>query len=170
MLSLFGNALMSIVSGGATGLIGSIVSGWTELKKQQELNRHAEAMADKDYQMTKLEVEGRVQIADTEADAAILTTSYSHDSAAYATDAKDSKWFVFVDVIRGLTRPGLTLYMTGLVTAMWLELNLIIGGMSAALDAEMMTQIYLQIINAVLYITTTIALWWFGTRNKAKAP
>ena len=183
MLELFGNAIMAILGGGATGLIGSVISTWGELKKIKEENRHRETMADKDLAIAKAEVEGKIQVARTEADAAVAVAdadlqakSYEHDRATYSTGAISGLrgWWgqcarfllVFVDISRGLIRPLETIYFTGLAT----YLTLVAGEVLRAQGQEDMKMfaaaIVPQIFLAILYITTTIIFWWFGARQK----
>jgi len=71
----------------------------------------------------------------------------------------DSKWLVFVDVVRGLTRPGLTFLFVGLVGVIYFTL----GGS----DMEIL-DIRPRIIDTVLYLATACVLWWFGARQIAK--
>ena len=59
----------SILGGGITGLIGAGLTSWTEIKKQDSLFRHDEKMAELDQAMTKLEIQGRLKIAETESQA-----------------------------------------------------------------------------------------------------
>lgn len=110
MFALLGAALSSIISGGATGLLGIIIQRFFDMKsKSQDLellainNAHALAMADKEIERTTAEwnarkdiateeVRGRIEEADRvvqqhEADAAavIQEASYEADKATYLT-------------------------------------------------------------------------------------
>lgn len=174
MLEFLGDAILSIVSGGATGLLGSVISGFTEFKKQQLIYSHEEKMAEIDIKTTQMEIDGAERIAGIEAESAIsvadanaLSESYKADAANYSS-SKSSAWFVFVDVIRGLIRPALTLYLMAISTMIYLDLDALMAGEAyTASEAKIMVA---QVINTLLYITTTVVLWWFGTRNKVKFP
>ena len=168
------SGLGSIIGGGITGLVGAGLTAWTEYKKQESLFTHEEKMAELDQAMTKLEIQGRLRIAETESNALqevaaskALQVSYDADRAQYATGrtAGNSKWFVWVDVIRGLVRPTLTLYMMLVVTLIYWHIMALVGGIEG-LDSTQAYGMLGGIIDSLLYITTTIVLWWFGSRTK----
>ncbi len=181
---MFEGILTSIIGGGATGLLGAIGSHvfdyfkTKELGKQQEAKfAHDQEMRKIDIEVTRLEIEGRAKIANIEADASkevaeinVMGQSYGHDKAAYATGATaaNSKWFLFVDWFRGITRPGVTWYMAGLVTWMFYAFIEALGGIKAALDATTIAEIVKQIVYTVLYVSTACTLWWFGVRPASK--
>ncbi len=73
-----------------------------------------------------------------------------------------------VDVIRGLVRPIMTVYVMVVVTFIYLELQRLVGGMSSIPVIEAMS-IYSTTINSILYVATTVVLWWFGIRGARKA-
>lgn len=176
MFEWLGDALTAVLSGGATGLLGAAFSTWGELTKLKEANRHAEVMADKDLEVAKVEAEGKLAIARTEGEAAIgvadagaLAASYAHDKATYYTGELGpvGRFFmVLVDFLRGIIRPAETLYFTGLCT--WLTVVAIdlLQQLDATATAELARQLVPQVVLVVLYLTTTIILWWFGARQK----
>jgi hypothetical protein len=174
MFETIAAGLGSILGGGLTGLIGAGLTSWTELKKQDSLFRHDEKMAELDQAMTKLEIQGRLKVAETESQALqeiaasdVLQKSFDADRAQYATGrtAANSKWFVWVDVIRGLVRPTLTIYMMLVVTLIYLQIMYLVGGIEG-MTTNQATGMLAGIIDSLLYITTTIVLWWFGSRTK----
>ena len=168
------SGLSSIIGGGITGLVGAGLTAWTEYKKQESLFTHEEKMAELDQAMTKLELQGRLRIAETESQAhqevaasKALQTSYMADKAQYAVGRKasNSQWFVWVDVVRGLVRPTLTLYMMVVVTLIYWQIMDLVGGIEG-LDSTAAYSMLGGVIDSLLYITTTIVLWWFGSRTK----
>ena len=180
---MFESALMSILGGGATGLLGAVFGHITDyfkakLAAQQEAARLANQLEQRklDLQQTQMEIDGRLKVAQTEAEPAqqlaafkALSDSYNSDAARYATgdQAKNSPWFIFVDVARGLTRPGVTWYMAALVTYMFVRFVHLAGGLDQAMSHDQLIGIIGQIVNTVLYIATTCTLWWFGSRGKS---
>ncbi len=124
-------AVGTIASGGITGLAGAGITAFTEYKNKQAAFMHQERMAELDQQTLKLELENKTQIAATEADAVkdvaaskAFAKSYQADIAQYATGRKaaNSLWFIAVDVVRGLVRPTLTLYVMIVVTLIYWQL------------------------------------------------
>lgn len=180
---MFESALISIVSGGATGLLGAVFGHVTDyykakLSAKQEEARLAHQLEQRklDLQQTRMEIDGRLKVSQTEAETAqqlaawkSLSDSYSNDAARYATgdQARGNGWFIVVDVIRGLTRPGVTWYMAALVTYMFVRFVQLAGGIEQAVSREQMLAIVSQIVDTVLYMATTCTLWWFGARGKS---
>lgn len=188
MLELFGTIFSSIFAGGATGIIGVIAQRWfdhknRELDKELEKQRqdHELAMRDKDAAIMAQEWAGRTQVANIEAkatvdaaDAAAFGTSFNLEPKQYSSNVvkptKGQSWvLVLVDAVRGIVRPGLTVYLCAITTMVYSDAQMLLGkaqGMTAteALDLTKM------VVGTVLYLTTTCVLWWFGTRNKQTAP
>jgi hypothetical protein len=174
MFEVITSGIGSILGGGITGLVGAGLTAYTEIKKQESLFKHDENMAELDQAMTKLEIQGRLKIAETESQALqeiatsdVLQKSFEADRAQYATGrtAANSKWFIWVDVIRGLVRPTLTIYMMLVITLIYLQVINLVGGIEG-MSANQATGMLAGIIDSLLYITTTIVLWWFGSRTK----
>lgn len=177
--------ITSAFGGGLTGLIGSAVSKVFEYKTKKleieaarERFTHEVALRKVDAEIMKEEWAARTKVADIEATAKIEVA----DSAAFAESIKsDDKnyldyldklndkqdwFFVILEFLRGSIRPFLTLYLCGITTLVYIKAtrlmnaDIILPGMAY----DMVT----NIINTVLYLTTTCVLWWFGTRNSEK--
>lgn len=171
MLEILG----ALVSGGATGLLGSAVSAFTKFKLQKLQNDFEIAKIEKETEQMRMEQETRMAVADIEATTkketsadSLVEASYAHDTAAYATGtkARDSKAFIFLDFVRGMVRPLLTIYLMVLSTWLTVEVFSILNGLENAISAEQAYTLVQQAIATILYLTSTIVLWWFGTRNK----
>jgi len=176
MFEFFGDAIGAILSGGATGLIGSVVSVWGEYKKNQQLFEHKEHMAkldqesmrlEADLELKKITTEGEVQIGISEAQT--LSASFEHDKAAYYTGQLGKLGraaMVFIDFMRGLIRPAMTIYLVILTTLIYWEIDTLVNKMDGVMSVNLAAQLLQQIIMVILYLTTTVVLWWFGTRQK----
>ena len=167
-------AMGTIASGGLTGLLGASITAFTKFKSKQAAYQHTERMAELSQQTLKLELENTANIARTQADAdkdvaasKVFAKSFSADVAKYATgdQVSNSPWFIVVDVIRGLVRPTLTIYVMIVVTLIYWQLMQLVGGLTAipTHDAVVMLK---GVIDGLMYTATTIVLWWFGTRTK----
>lgn len=170
-MDILGSALGAIFGGGATGLFGSFMSGWLELKKQKLQNEHESQMAEHELAVMDKETERQVSISRIEADAQIqvadaqlMSASYDADQLRYSKPG--NSWMMqFVDFVRGLIRPVLTAYLVWVasrILAAVLELLDKMDGLSEALLVPMAN----QVIMAVLYMAMTALGWWFGTRGK----
>lgn len=171
----FIDIVTTILSGGATGLIGGIVTTFVEYKKQQLMYNHEVKKIELEQQTLQMEIDGRMRIAETEADAArdvadsnALSDSYDADRATYTAEvARTGFMFQLVDFIRGIIRPGITIYLAVIVTLIYMDMKEVLDNMGvSALNPNEIISLHREIILSVIYVTTTVILWWFGTRNK----
>lgn len=180
------SGIMSIVSGGATGLLGVIAQrAFDAWNKKQELDRlkaqwdHDAVMKDKDAAIMAAEWAARTKVATTEADAAkdvaqsnAFSESLKAQSIRYSEGKQTGPFLtgclVLLDVVIGLIRPLLTIYLCALTTYVYFEVRLLLGKESiSSIEA---LDIWKLVICTILYLTTTCILWWFGTRNKQAQP
>lgn len=158
--------LAGVLSGGVTGLIGTVLSGGMKFFENKQKHGHELAVMEMEMRQMDKEAELAVKVAETEMEGkdrtaawAALEASYKESTARMSTG--DSQWLVMVDVVRGLMRPVITL---GTLTLMAVIYFTVAQGMVG--PDEMPVQV--TIIQTVLYIATTAVLWWFGTRNLSK--
>ena len=158
----FAEIIGSVLTGGLTGVIGSGITSYVEFKKQEQKFAHDLQIATLDNEMMKLEIAGKERVAvieqETEeliADSKAFSESIAADRATYSQGMK-SKWLVAVDVVRGLTRPTLTVVLCVLTATIWFTT-----------DEKLQPDIKKQVAATVLYVTTAAVLWWFGSRVKA---
>ena len=180
METLFG-LLGSILSGGATGLIGIVLQRVADYKnKQLDMQMRA---ADRAHELAVMSAEwqGRLNVAKEQgeaardvADSGTLAASYQGAFDRFATwDMKREPWYfkmwlLGLDIVRGLVRPGLTVYLCVLTTLVYVEARALLS--AEDLDAGQAMLLSTRIVETILYLTTTCVLWWFGTRNKGKQP
>ncbi len=193
ILGMLGSAVGTVLSGGLTGLAGTAVTAFVELKKQkmensredkkhkfdldsQELDnkamkeewnqriRVAGVEADKETSIATTEAESAKEIADAE----LMKISLLSDKATYATGAKakNSMFFIIVDFIRGTIRPILTYTSAVMMIYLVVKLFSVAEGLDTSLSVEYVQGLLHQVITTILYVGTTCILWWFGTRNK----
>lgn len=154
-MSSFVDIIGSVLTGGATGLLGTVVSGGLEFFKQKQKDEHELALMAEQRQNLELEVQGKERVAQIESESARDVAesnafAKSFETAASRWSEGNSPWLVGVDVARGLTRPLLTGYLCALVTVLWFTTE----------DPA----IRQRIVATVLYLATAAVLWWFGTR------
>lgn len=189
-MSLFelGSSIVgSLFSGGLTGLLGIGLQGITsyftkkqelaELKLKQDhdievIRANAEVMKEEWAQRTKLaEVEGATQV-EVAAEGS-FKESYSLEPKLFSVNVTapskiESFMLVLLDFIRGLIRPGLTIYLCVLTTLIYFEARDLIY--KENLDTLQALDLTETVINTVLYLFVTCTLWYFGIRNNEKAP
>lgn len=173
---------LSTIFGGVTGLIGTwLTKRAEERQREQDLrameirNDHEAKMKQEDAKIMRLEWEGRNQVAMTEAqsregeaDAAAFTASFNNEPKMYSSPRSRNGFVRFLlgvlDFVRGSMRPFLTVYLCVLVSMIYWEIE---SRLQAATDID---SLVVTMVHTFLYLFTTCALWWFGTRNKQKPP
>ena len=160
--------IASVLTGGATGLIGTVISGGMKFFENRQKHSHELAIMememkqmDKEAQIAKdikeLDMEGKDRAAAWSA----LEASYKESTARMSSG--DHPALVWVDVVRGLMRPLITVGLLVLIAVIYFQL-------SESLLAPDGTPMEVFVINTVLYVGTTAVLWWFGTRNLSQQP
>ena len=176
----FLSVVTSVFGGGITGLVGSITQHVLEFKTKKlelEANRdkfaHEERMVKAEAEVMAQEWAARTKVAEVEsaakidvADSASFAASFN-EPARYAEHVSEKQnWaMVGLDVLRGVVRPGLTLYLCILTTILYVKAQRMVPN---GISPDQALGLVNEIINTILYLTTTCILWWFGTRNKAK--
>ena len=169
ILSLLGSA----TGGGILGIAGNWLKGRGELKAKKleyENEREIRSLdmqelkleATLKTQQIKLENEGKLALADVEADRAKDIALSELQMASYAAD-KASYGGGFVDAVRGLMRQIITAYLLILMTYYGVSLHDIAGGIGS-MDADKAWELYGKIINTIIFLTTTAVTWHYGSR------
>jgi len=182
MLGLLG----SIFSGGLTGLLGVAFQRFFDfLKVKQEIemkkldHEHEANMRKIDGELMAQEWAARTQVATIEATARETVAAETSFAASFNSEPKQYSakvklgpvtgfLLVLLDFLRGIVRPGLTIYLCVITTMIYVEARAIMANVSFS-TADAMA-VHDHIISTILYLTTTCVLWWFGTRNSQKAP
>lgn len=182
---MLASLLMSVVSGGATGLLGILFQRGFDFLHQRELNKQkAQDQAFEiekrkiDIQVTQAEWSGRVKVAETEgATASDVAASNAFAASMFkeperyssGTMTTGQNWvLVLLDFCRGIVRPALTVYLCALTTYIWWQVKQLLS--VEDLEPTDVLEVWKLVVNTILYLTTTCILWWFGTRNKQEQP
>jgi len=176
----------SVLSGGVTGLVGVVIQRIADYKMMQlrieenaQKHRNELELRTEDRLTLKLEYEGKDKVAATEAagleavaDASALEASFKMEPSMYSAGQRlnpKQRWvFILLDAIRGIIRPGLTVYLCALTTYIWMQVSAKLGIVD--LPPAAVLEVWKLVVATILYLTTTCVLWWFGTRNKQKQP
>jgi len=141
----------SVLTGGATGLIGSILSkgiglfeAYQERKNMQLEFEHELALLDRQAKLKAQETENALAIANAETAASLREASYRHDTRT----GRPHNWVI--DTLR-LIRPVLTILLIGLTWFIY----------STIADAT----VQMEITASILYMTASAVTWWFGDRS-----
>ena len=175
-----------LVSGGITGLVGTIGGKFFDLKtKKLEMEakkdeqahevkmREADAaiMREEWAQRTKMaevEAAGKLAVAETEAFKKTLFLEPERYSDGVKPTIGQGWVLVLMDAFRSIIRPGITIYLSILVTLLYLDVSKTLGAARTEISPEVLHGTLREIIDMILYLTGTCVTWWFGTRTKAK--
>ena len=165
MLETLFNFGASVLTGGATGLLGTALSAVVDFFQSRQ--RHAQELDLRrlDIELARAEAEGAAVHAAIEAQASRERAEWEAMEASYREAARrwsrpGEGWAMqLVDVVRGLTRPALTWSLFALVGAIYFLLG------ASDLAAVSLRP---RIVETVLYLFTAAMLWWFGARQIEK--
>lgn len=168
------SGMSSLLSGGATGIIGSIVTNTFDFFEQSRKNKQEIKRRELDIQEMDKEYEHRKEISAQKQEAETQETSYDHDTRAYTSGMKlESPWIkvplVIVDTLRGVIRPALTLVLVYLTWRVFDSAHAVLedAGLQTLEPSEAMTLV-MSVVDMILYLTSTAVTWWFGTRPRSK--
>ncbi|ANO57635.1 hypothetical protein [Vibrio phage vB_VhaS-a] len=166
--------LTSALSGGVTGLIGSIASGFFMWREKVNQRKHELDLAKLSLDERRLEGEQLLQQIKAQSDATIamaemgaFANSINADRRTYST-SKGSRLLQFVDFVRGLTRPVLTFFLVYLMSSITWDIVDALGGYEAVIQGIGSMSLVERLILGIIYMTTSAVLWWFGSRQIQK--
>jgi hypothetical protein len=177
------DSLLSVASGGITGLIGTAVQGYYTYKSKQldiqlEQSKFSHELEQRKLDAVIMEKEyaARTQIADItataevdKADAAALAASYATEPQQYSEKSlltHAQNWIlVLLDAFRAVIRPSLTLYLCAITTVIYLQARALLG---TDLPSDIAAGLVTKIIDTILFLTVTAVTWWYGSRAHGK--
>jgi hypothetical protein len=172
-MGVFADVAGAILTGGATGILGAGLQFVGNYFKERRDQKHQLELRKLDMDSMKLEAELKLQTAQQEAEASMALAeqhafekSFDNDKATYTPTNVDPRaaWFlVSIDFIRGLVRPLITLWFVYLLADLQAQVFKLTGGISA-LPSKVIEDLFNNIVLNILYIATTVILWWFGSR------
>lgn len=146
--------LLTVLTGGATGLLGSIfgklfsfADAWIAEKKADADHKRTIEMHKLQHDLRAAELETEREIVLEQASADLRRASYSHDQSV----GRSSRWVV--NILR-LVRPTLTAILIALVWYIYIRSD----------DLAQQE----SIIQSVIYMASSAVLWWFGDRAMAQ--
>lgn len=193
--------LASLISGGLLGTIGSIFKSVLNFKKEQlaaeerakdrqfeldKMDKDREmriAEANANIKTMETETQGKVAVEQLRTDSEARIASYAHDAATYSGEKarKESKLMLFVDFCRGMTRPGLTMYLVVSSTALTVGIGWVLWELKDSIELALsvtgngphglavvtkLLGMAEMLILLVVNMTSMAVSWWFGERNK----
>lgn len=188
LVSTVVGAGLSVATGGITGILGAgLQSVFGFLNKKQEIEQQKmkyendKEMRQLDIQVMDKEWAYRIQGQEIDANAKMdvaesqaFQASVWKETDRYSDPTKvgwlGEAFLVALDVLKGIVRPALTIYLCAITTMIYFESRELVRLYGATMNGADAAEIYILIVNSILYLTTTVVLWWFGTRNKWSEP
>jgi len=151
--SLLGTGAAAL-TGGVFGLVGNIASkifGYVETKQT-----NAQRQAEWQHETELLKLQLQLKTEETENEQA-LVSSQSLDAlgASIRADAAYSTSYKWVDAVRSLVRPALTLGLAGFLAAAFFAMP------EGAADKT-------YVVDSLVFASVTAVTWWFGDRAPRK--
>lgn len=149
MADLIGIAA-SAAGGGLFGLFGTAIGRLAGFFEKRQNMAHEERRWGHEVKLLELQQSAAAQ--ETEAELAIARTegSWAGLEASLNAEAGIASSYRWVDAIRALTRPTLTLLLWGITLAIWFSAD---------------TSGRTSITETTTFAATAATLWWFGDRS-----
>ena len=167
-----GDFFMNVMSGGATGLLGTALGGVLGFFKDKRDQAHSLLVMKAEAEERNAEFENAERMANIERATAMeqasvdlqkasytaMQAAVSSDKATYSTGNHPA--LVWVDFVRGMTRPTLTMVLTILVAGIiFLQLHPAYSVIYAQISETLAGT-----IDVVEYVWATAVTFWFGDR------
>lgn len=143
----------SAAGGGLFGLLGTALGRVAGFFEARQAMAHEERRWSHEARLLELQRTARRE--ETEAEHALTETEgrWARLEASLAAEAAIAASYKWVDAVRALTRPLLTVLLWGITTAIWFTADLA--------DRASITE-------TATFAATAATLWWFGDRSAAK--
>ena len=189
---------LDAIIGGITGLVGHVLTSWLNLKTLKIKNEHEAKMLELETESMKEEakmniaiaknqIEGEVELADA---SAYMESMKRSDKMTFSTKWIDYLFnvegnigkflavpaaiciatsFAFIDWLRGLMRPVLTIYLTGISSVLtYMAWDIVSKHGVQNMTSSQAIDIYNQTTSIIIYLTVSCVTWWFADRRTAK--
>lgn len=159
---------LSAATGGIVGFVGSCISAFAQHKQREQEQRFQREKWD--YELKMIDAQSKLRETETENELKIVSTqgSWAGLTSAIQADGALPSAGKFVDGVRGLFRPILTIMLIGVFVWMF---NKIMDGLSGdrstfynALGPIIAKEIVVYMVYSITFTVTAAALFWFGER------
>lgn len=159
---------ISAASGGLFGVAGTIAGRVVGLFEMRERRRdqalafeHETRRWKQEHDMHLLHMQGRREETQSELALANVTGSWSALGASYTAEAGVGDSYKWVQAVRALVRPGLTLGLWCVVVLIFFQTT---GAQAVWLASADRAEVLAYLIDSVVFAATAATLWWFGDR------
>ncbi len=173
MIETVAGIFTSSAFGAVTGMVGSWLTKREERETLKVQQTHEAKMRELDIKEAEKEHAQALQLVDKAIDQAEAEGRIASDVAAaraFAASQKagnQSSGVKVVDAAKTLMRPLITVYLLVIASYLVIEINTITGGLTQ-LPASALLSLYEQVLDEMIFLTTTAVTWWFGARPSSK--
>ena len=162
--------LESLLSGGLLGVVGSGLTNLLDFFKKRQDHKYNLELRKLDLEAMDKEFEAQREVSADK----LVETSYQHDMSTTAglhdkieKGKISSAVILFIETVRSLIRPVLTIYLIILVHLIHGEAQDIIEKAGIQnIDLMEALMIYDDITKMILFLSSMSVAWWFGSRSK----
>lgn len=178
-MSILADIMGSLASGGLTGILGGALS-WAkdrsmaklEIERLAVTQKHDLAMAQHEKELMSMEADKEIRISERSAEA----EEHVAQLDALKEGLKAAKWDVadtekegpvlrFIEGLRRMVRPLASYYSIFILSVLTYWCIGLWNDMGLAMTPEQAYDLNMQMMSAIVYLSTTILLWWFSTRG-----
>lgn len=147
--------IASVLSGGATGIIGSLVGTVGRyVEKRQEIKQMSLEFS-QEIKLQELQISARSSELESEQAIALVKADSDIKTASYAHDASYGPIMPVIAAILRFVRPILTFGLLGFTVYIFFIVH-------------EDPQVGRELSNQIMFLTTTAVAWWFGDRSLRK--
>lgn len=152
----------NVASGGLLGLFGSIVGAGAKYLQEQQRQAWEQKKWAHEEEMHKLQMQARAQETEQEIAIASAEGSWSGLEASYQHKVASGPVSQWVNNLRSLFRPFLTimLWFVAIAVVWMLTSGLIAGYIKEATTAQLIE----YSVRSLIFSASTATVWWFGDR------
>lgn len=143
----------SAAGGGIFGLIGTVIGRVAGLVERRQDNQQERARWAHEKDIAELQMRARAEAFAAEAQLVDAAGSWAGLTASMQAEAAIGASYRWVEAVRALTRPLLTLLL-------WIITGLVFLGAAAEARAA--------IVETTTFAATAATLWWFGDRGNRR--
>ena len=167
ILDLFASGGVMNIFGALSGLVG----GWLakrELRKTMEVsNAHEQVMANIDLKRDELQYQQTLGIMDKKVELAQAEGQIQDDirsADAFVESMKGGRLSAFGEGVKSAVRPIITGVLLYVTWEIYNETSILIGGLDG-LEVAKLQELFIYIVQAIIFLTITAVSWWFASRG-----
>ncbi|KCZ58958.1 hypothetical protein [Hyphomonas chukchiensis] len=145
----------SAAGGGIFGLIGSVIGRAAGLVERRQEQAQERARWEHEARMLDAQMRAKQQASEADLRLEDVAGGWRGLEASLAAEAAIGESYKWVQAVRGVMRPFLTLLL-------WLIIGMVFFGSGAAARGE--------IVETATFAATAATLWWFGDRGPRSDP